>query len=295
MQPTRPDFLLPGLAVSGGIVTFGLRTWLWRTGYSSDTQLFTDGHPAAMLFALLAVILAAAFALALRRAGGKASTPSAYHCPSSVCVTISTAAAMLFLPSGVLGLLEGMEQLALWRTAPDSVLLTYPVTLILCALLAFGAAVATLLLGKGSYREEYPAISSLVVLIPPATGLTWLFSTHLAHGTDPVLMRYGVSLWAVAALMLAHYYAAACFHDRPCPRRAAFFALMGIFLGLASYADGPSPFRMLLTASFVLSALSGVCPLLRSLFGPPWPKRLQADRMPQGAQSDDTGANPAED
>ena len=166
-------------------------------------------------------------------------------------MAVTAAAAFLFLGAGVFGLLEGMDQLALWRSAPDTYLLTYPVALLLCACLSFPAGVAVLLLGKASYRGETAPCSSLLSIFPAAAGLVWLFASHLNHGTDPILMGYGFSLAAAALLMLAHYDLA-----------AFFFA-------------------------FSLSALAWTRALLRNCFGPPWPKRLLDGRMPLGAQEED--------
>ena len=118
----------------------------------------------------------------------------------------------------------------------------------------------------------------------------WLFATHLDHGTDPVLLRYGFSLAAAALLMAAHYDVAAFFHGRPHPVRALFCALMGCALGLISLADGLSPYAAALTAAFTLSALANGWALLRNVFGPSWPAPGSDERMPLGAQDENNKA-----
>jgi len=283
----RKDLILPGLALGAGVLGFGLRRWQWASGYDPDTQLFASGHPAALLLLVLAAGLALAALFLLRGSKIPEDAPLPFRCPSPVYMSLMAASALLLLGSGVLGLLYGMEELALWRIDPESHLLTYPVSVMLCALLAFAAGLSNLMLGKGAYRGNAPQVCSLLALFPPMTALVWLFSTHLAHGTDPILMNYAFSLAAAIFLMLAHYDAAAAFHDRPHPFRGAFCALLGIFFGLVSLADGLPPFQAVLTAAFVLSALAGLWSLLRTAFGPPWPKRLLEARMPLGARDEE--------
>lgn len=60
-----------------------------------------------------------------------------------------------------------------------------------------------------------------------------------------------------------------------------------MFFGLVSLADGLPPFQTALTASFTLSALAGLWSLLRTAFGPLWPKQMLEARMPLGAQDDE--------
>lgn len=283
----RKDILLPGLALAGGVLGFGLRRWQLASAYDPDTQLFLHGAPAT--WALMALVLAAALALLVLGRGGKLPKDflPACQCPSAGHMAVTAAAAFLFLGAGVFGLLEGMDQLALWRSAPGTYLLTYPAALLLCACLSFPAGAAVLLLGRASYRGDAAGSCSLLSIFPAAAGLVWLFASHLNHGTDPVLMGYGFSLAAAALLMLAHYDLSALFFERPHPRRAVFCALMGVLLALVSLADVPSRFNALLTAAFALSALAWSRALLRNSFGPPWPKRLLEERMPFGTRTDE--------
>jgi hypothetical protein len=273
----RKDILLPGLALVGGAAGFGLRRWLWSTGYQPETQLFFSGHPAIYLVPALTAALVVLFLL-LIRGGKRLSTPrAAFRCPNTGYMTLMTISALCFLLGGLLCLIQGMRQLALWRAVPAYYPLSYPLALILCALLSLVSGPATLLVGRMAYRKRFTPNASLLVLFPPMAALTWLFAAHLEHGTDPILLHYGFSLAAIALLLLAHYEIAAFFHERPHPRRMLFCALMGIFLGITALGDGLSPFQLALTAAFVLSALAYAWALLRNTFGPPWPRRLVED------------------
>lgn len=283
----RKDLILPGLALGAGALGFGLRRWQLASGYDPDTQLFVSGHPAVLLLMLLTAGLALAALLLLRGIRVPEDVFLPFRCPSPVYMAMMAASALLLLGSGVLGLLAGMDEFALWRMDPTARIITYPAALMLCALLAFAAGPSNLLVAKSAYRGELRPACSLLALFPPLAALVWMFATHLAHGTDPILMNYGFSLAAAIFLTLAHYDTAAFFHGRPHPFRAAFCALLGIFFGLVSLADGLPSFQAALTAAFTLSALAGLWSLLRAAFGPPWPRELLEARMPLGAQDDE--------
>lgn len=285
----RKDILLPGLAVAGGALGFGLRRWQWASAYVPDTQLFLRGSPATWALLGLTALLCVLFLLLCRGGKGPEDFLAAFRCPQPLYMAAMAASAFLFFGAGVLGLLEGLAQLRLWRLDPVSHLVTYPLSVLLCAALAFPGGLSCLLLGKGAYRGNPAPQCSLLSLFPAFTGLVWLFATHLDHGTDPVLLRYGFSLAAAALLMAAHYDVAAFFHGRPHPVRALFCALTGCTLGLISLADGLSPYAAALTGAFSLSALADAWALLRNAFGPPWPQQPPAPQTP--AQEPDAPAD----
>ena len=282
---------LPALAVAGGLAAFVLRRWQLASAYDAETQLFRSGSPATYALVGLVAVLALIFLPAVRKKGERPRDfLPAFHCPSPLFMAGMAVSAFLFLGAGVLTLMEGMDQFTLWRTDPSSAPLTSPVSLLLCGLLCFPAGIGTLITGRGCYRRDLPPAASLLALFPPMTALVWLFASHLVHGTDPALLGYGFMLAAVAAMLMALYYAAAFFHSCPYPARTAFFALLGIVLGLLSLADAPAPFHLALTGACLFSCLSYVCALLRNLFGPPWP-----ERMPSGAQEEQELDEPYQD
>ena len=284
----RKDILLPGLVLVCGGIGFCLRRWQLATGYDDQTQLFLHGHPAFPALLLLTAVLALAVLAATRRVAGGTDYRSAFRCPAAGYMAGLAASGLLLLGAGVFGVLKGMEQLSAWKMEPESHLLTYPIALFLCSLLCFLAGPAQLVLGKSAYRNSLVENCSLLAVFPPMAALAWLFSFHLDHGTDPILMGYGISLAAAIFLLLAQYEVAAFFHGRPHPRRALFVMFMGVYLGLVSLADLPAPFCLLLTGALLLSSLSQGWALLRNALGPPWPDVPPAERMPLGADSEDT-------
>ena len=279
--------LLPVLALAGGGFGFGVRLWQRATGYDPGTELFISGHPSTPILLGILLLLAAALFLLLRGGEGPADFLSACRCPLSGYMALMAASALLFLGSGALGLLEGMQALALWRADPTVYVVTYPAALFLCAALALVSSPAILAAGKAAYRGQTIPSLSLLALAPAFTALAWLFATHLAHGTDPILLNYGFNLGAAACLLLAHYDLAALFHGRSHPRRLVFFGLLGIFLGMTALADRLSLFQTALTAAFALSALANSWAILHNTFGPPWPSHLLEERMPSGAEQDE--------
>ena len=283
--------VLPALAVAGGLAALALRLWQLRAAYDPATQLFRSGALPTRLLLVLLLLLALALLLGLRGIGRAAPRDflPAFRCPSPAFMAGMAASAFLFLGAGLLTLLEGLDCLTLWRADPASVPLTYPAALLLCGLLCFPAGAGTLAAGRACFRGRCPDACSLLVLFPPMAVLPWLFASHLSHGTDPVLMRYGPALAAAAAMLLALYWAAAFFHRRPHPGLTAFSALMGVVLGLLSLADASAPFQLALTAACLPSCLSYACALLRNCFGPPWP-----ERMPSGAYEDEEDPDEAD-
>lgn len=286
----RKDILLPGIALAGGVVGFGLRMMQLSQAYDPETQLFRSGSPLTFALLGLVTLLALLFLLVRKQAHSPDDFLSAFRAPLPFHMAMMAASAFLFFGAGVLGLLEGLETLSFWRLDPESSMITYPISLLLCAVLCFPAGLATLLLGRATYREDLSPAVSLLASFPGFAGLVWLFASHLSHGTDPVLMRYGFGLAAAALFTLAHYDMAGSFFGRCRPRRTLFCALTGIVVGLVSLADRPSRAAALLTAAFLLSSLSMSAALLRNLYGPDWPERMpnRAQDLDDEETTDDT-------
>ena len=165
--------------------------------------------------------------------------------------------AFLFLGAGALGMLAGFQRLALWRYDPSRVLLTEPVSLLLCALLCFPAGAAVMLMGKEGYRGAKEPIAPFLSNLPPFAGVVWLFYTHMEHSTDPVLLRYGVLLAAVLCLTLACYDVAGFYQGNLHPVRFPAFCKLGVVLGITALADpGLSWFHRCLLVAFVITVLA---------------------------------------
>lgn len=267
----RKDIALPVLAAAGGAAGFFLRRWQLAAAYDPGTGLFAHGAPATFALLTLFVLLALAFLLLTRR--GKEGADDflpAFGCPGAGQMTALAAACFLMFAAGGLGLLEGVRGLRLWQADPSAYQMSVPGSRLLAGGLCILAGFGILLMGRMAYRGELNGAACFLAPFPALAGLVWLFSTHLEYGTEPVLMKYGVQLFAALALTLAHYYAAGFLYGRPRPRRTLFFGLTGVALGITSLADRPGLFHAAAAVAFSLSAAA----LSTSLLGGPWPERM---------------------
>ena len=267
----RKDIFLPALAVAGGAAGFFLRRWQLASAYLPETGLFVHGAPATLALLALTGLLALAFLLAvLKKKEGLDDFLPAFGSPGSGQMTVLTAAGFLLFAAGGLGMQEGFQGLGLWRANPAMYQLSIPGTQLLAGVLCVLAAFGVLLLGRMAYRGALNGAGCFLSSFPALAGLVWVFSAHLKHGTEPVLMKYGFGLFAALLLTLAHYCVAGFLYGKPRPRGTLFFALTGVALGITSLADGPDLFTAAATAAFSLSALG----FARALLAGPWPERI---------------------
>lgn len=267
----RKDIVLPALAVAGGAGGFFLRRWQLASAYLPEAGLFTPGAPATYALLGLSALLVLAFLLPLwKKPEEFGDFLPAFGCPGTGQMTALAAAGLLLMAAGALGLRDGLAELRLWREFPGLYPLSKPAALLLAGGLCIPGGLGVLLLGRMTYRGELDRAGCFLAPFPALAGLVWLFSTHLEHGTEPVLMKYVFALFAALLLTLAHYYAAGFLYGQPRPRRTAFLALTGATAGIISLADRPSLFAAAAAIGFSLSALA----LARALLAAPWPERM---------------------
>lgn len=279
----RKDIALPVLAVAGGAGGFLLRRWQIASAYVPETGLFVRGAPATWALMLLTALLVLALLLLVQEKGAQEGPEDflpAFGCPEAGQMTVLAAAGLLLLAAGALGLKNGLTSLQLWREMPEAYQLSAPASQLLTGLLCIPAGLGVVFLGRMAYRGEMNDAACVLASFPALMGVVWLFSFHLENGTEPVLMKYGFRMAAICLLTLAHYNIAAFLFGRPHRRRTAFLALMGAAMGILSLADRPGLFETAGLLALSLSALGFSKALLRSTFGPPWPRRLMPDRMP---------------
>lgn len=275
---------LPALALAGGVGGFLARRWQLASAYVPETGLFTHGAPATLvLMGLLGLAGVVILLLVLPIKEGPEDFLPAFHSPETGQITILTAAGLLLMITGVLGLWSGLDSLSLWRTYPDQYQMSTLAAQMVASLLCLPAGGGILLMGRMAYRGELNDWACRLASLPALAGLVWLFSVHLENGIEPVLMKYGTQLAAALLLTLAHYYIAAFLFGRPRRRRTAFLALTGGILGLTSLADGAGLFQTAATLAFSLSALTFGRALLRNTWGPAWPERLEG-QMPRAEE-----------
>lgn len=277
----RKDITLPALALTGGIGGFLLRRWQLASAYLPETELFIHGAPATLaLLGLTALLALALTALVQGKHKNLEDFLPAFGCPQPGQMAVLAAAWILMMAAGSFGMAEGFRGLRRWQSAPGMYQLSIPGTQLFTGALCILAGFGILLMGRMAYRGEENRAACFFSSVPALAGLVWLFSAHLEHGTEPVLMKYGFTLFAALLLTLAHYNVAGFFYSHCRPRLTAFLALMGPAVGITSLADRPNLFTAAVTLAFSLSSLAFARALLRGMFGPPWPKRLMSGRMP---------------
>lgn len=267
----KKNIALPVLALAGGVAGFFLRRWQLDSAYRPDTGLFVHGTPATCALLGLTALLAALFLVLLReKREGLDDFLPAFGSPGAGQMTLFAAAWILLLAAGIFGMADGFQTLRLWRASPEAYQLSLPVSQLLTGGLCVLAGLGVLSMGRMAYRGILVDSGCFLSPFPALAALVWLFSTHLKHGTEPVLMKYAFTLFAALLFTLAHYYAAGFLYGRPRPRLTVFCALMGTAVGIVSLADRPDRFTAIATAAFALSALA----LARALLGGPWPERM---------------------
>lgn len=272
----RKDILLPVLSLAGGIGGFLLRRRQLAAAYVPETGLFVHGAPATLALLGLAGLLALAFLLLVQHREGPEDFLPAFQGQGEGQMAAFTAAWLLMMLAGGLGIQSGLRGVRMWRSAPG--LYSFPdsgsrlLAGALCVLAGFGV----LYMGRMAYggkraphREELERRGFRLASFPAFAGLVWLFSTHLRNGTEPVLMKYGFQMAAILLLTLAHYYVAAFLFSRPRRRRTLFLALMGSAAGITALADRPDWFTTFGLLAFTLSALTFARALLRNTFTNP--------------------------
>jgi len=260
----RNHIVLPACALIAGAAGFVLRALQWTAAYDMVQERFSSGSVITSAVLAVFALFTLLFLLASLRCTPKTRNLPLV-CSDPLYMMFMAAGGFLFFGAGALGLLDGMEELSLWRAGLSGAPSSYPMALLLCGGLCFVSGLCVLVMGKYGYRPTEGKSASLPAVFPPFTLLVWLFASHQAHATDPIFMSYGVYLTAAALLTMAHYDAAGFYHGQRHTRRFLFCTLMGTVLALASFADGLSLFQMAMAAACVLPALGQAYALLAPL------------------------------
>ena len=284
----RKEFLLPALALGGGLAGLALRLWELSSAFEADTGLPVAGALATLVLAGFSAAVLLALVLLCRGTGRgfQGSYDEAFQAAGSTpYLTVMVAAAFLMAGSGVLLLAQAggvlSESLAasagtgLGLSGLFQLLLSVGRELLL-AILALASAASLFLLGKNNYKGEGKGERSGCLLTPAYTACVWLIVSYLDHSGDPIVLDYVYQLFAVVAAVLGSYFLAGFGYQRPKGFPAAFFSLAAMYFCLVTLADRHTPAELLLYVGYFLYFAGSVHVLLAHLARPLGP------RMPGG-------------
>ena len=295
----RKEILLPGLALTGGVIGAALRRWALTAAFEPDTGLAIATHPAMLALTAFTAAIVLALALLCRACPVKladASYHKAFYAPEMPLPVISQAAAVVLGLSAIL-LLSEVPPLYLSRlteleldgyVGPNqlrSFLFAAPE--LAQSLLGLAAAVSLFFAARGLAGEGGKLGFGTTVLLPGFYTCIWLINAYRDLATDPVILAYFWHLLAIIAVVLALYYAAGFSYQNVRPRLTLFFSLLGVFSCLTTLPDPHSLVELLALAAFLLWLTAASIALLRNLLGlphtappkqaPPRPKPLPTD------------------
>lgn len=250
-------FLLPLLAVIGGMGGFFLRRWELSTAFE-PSGLVTPWLPASVMLIVLSIVLALVIAFLCRGQKNELKTyDDAFSAPGSwfYLLVLALASACLLVGS-LIGFKRTMTS---W---PRSIL-----HLILWALciVAFFCVLNIALSNFRSTTRKY----NVMLLIPAYAFCLWLVSAYQQHAADPVVLDYVYELLAIICSLLGLYFAAAFSFAKARVWRCAFFSLMGIYFSIVTLADSHDRATQLLYLFAILYLLATVTVLLKNAFTSP--------------------------
>ena len=287
----RKEFLLPALALGGGLAGLALRLWELSSAFEADTGLPVAGAPATLVLAGFSAAVLLALVLLCRGTGRgfQGSYDEAFQAAGSTpYLTVMVAAAFLMAGSGVLLLAQAggvlSESLAasagtgLGLSGLFQLLLSVGRELLL-AILALASAASLFLLGKNNYKGEGKGERSGCLLTPAYTACVWLIVSYLDHSGDPIVLDYVYQLFAVVAAVLGSYFLAGFGYQRPKGFPAAFFSLAAMYFCLVTLADRHTPAELLLYVGYFLYFAGSVHVLLAHLARPLGPRMPGGNRL----------------
>ena len=93
------------------------------------------------------------------------------------------------------------------------------------------------LICSAAHKRYSPGLTSLFMTLPVVMYCLWLIACYKANSNNPNLWVYAIEIIAVCCLIIAFYYTAGFPYGKAKPRHAAFFCMMGAFLGIVTLAD----------------------------------------------------------
>ena len=258
-------FLLPLLAVLGGVGAFALRLWHNRTGFEPATGLPIPGAPAgAVLAGFLAVLTVLLGLLALRQPRETEAgplLPRDFAAAEPRLLLLPVAGLLLMGLSGLADLYQGLglgdpaaQLLAAADPEAAAALAGTPgfspgAQKLLGALSLLSAASlfpAVTACRRAAGGDAAPFREAPLLLVPPVALVVRLVLTYRLDSVNPVLGSYYVELLALVLLTLGFYRLSSFAFQAGRTRIFSFYACGAAALSLAALGEGGSQLSTLL-------------------------------------------------
>ena len=290
----KKSFLLPLIAILGGLIGMGLRQWHLLSAYEFGTGLPIPGAPATFALIALGVLVTAVLLLLARRSSPSSPLPqgSAYFQSRGAGVLLlSGAAGILTAAAGALYLsgVYSAYQSYVPKLGEPPFLLTNILSIILGILCLFAGA-SLLLTAFTSYQAKPPKSQSLALLIPAYACCIWLMVSYQGWASDPIISDYVFTMFAIMASMIAYYYLAAFSFASPRPVIFSTLAALGIFFScIAILPSTALPAKLMLIAQ-ICCWIAMLYALNRNLQAPSFvpPAAVEEEPAPTTTPKEDT-------
>lgn len=251
-------FRLCGFTMVMGIFGAFLRWVQLGRAVEEDTGLFIAGSSWSWIMAAFLALVAAALVFLVRanKAPGFPETyPAVYAGGGHAAKGLAVLAGMLLALGGTLTIVYAMHTAA---TAPAGLNGTTDYTPVFDLALGLfavvcGIAAPSFIISASKPKPDkgYGKATILVLFL-----CFWLIAAYKYSADDPVVWNYAVRLLAVAATILAFYYAAGFVFEKPRPLSALYFCQLSAFLCIVTLADSyPAGEQMIVFAFILLTTL----------------------------------------
>lgn len=204
--------------------------WLMDlTGFEAGTGLYISGNIwSRALVAACVACAAVLLAMVLNMRHGGDRLPADY-------AKALGGATVLYRPGYIiLSIIMSVGALLTLINAGDS---EYPIFQLILGVMAVLAAVGFTLLAASTRRRRDPPLNCFGVTLIIVMLCFWLIVSYREHANSPVVWAYAFEVLAVAASLVAFYYAAGIPFERPQPFKTVFSCQLAAFLCIVTLPD----------------------------------------------------------
>lgn len=270
----RKEIILPGIAVTGGIIGFFIRRWNLAEAFEPETGLAIPHSPSTAALIGLSAVIFVVFVLMCR--GEYNSLPGGYDQAfqakgNPAYLFVSGLSAILMGAAALVSALRLFDEYqavketfsvidaqgtAVW----GAILAMFPrISLsVLCLASFFGVLFAI----KNNYQGAGRGRLSFLVLMPGYTFCIWLICAYQQWAGDPVILDYIYEMLAIITSLLGLCFTAGFSFEKIRVSRASLFSLLGIYFSLVTLADRHDMLSVLLYSFAILYLLASVAALL---------------------------------